>query len=70
MEWQEQEQTLVNDCAAILFFLRASLTLSSLSANIRWKKVYLRQPVGKSQLRKTNALKLLPLHAVLRSLRD
>lgn len=33
-----------------------------MSANIRWKKVYLRQPVGPSQLRKTDTRKLLPLH--------
>lgn len=39
-----------------------SYTPSSTTANIWLKKVYLRQPVGKSQLRKTDTRKLLPFH--------
>lgn len=43
-----------------------SFTLSSLSANIRWKKVHLRQPVGKSQPSQTK-IQTPPLHPALRS---
>lgn len=51
---------------AILVFFRVSFTPGSrYTANLRWKKVYLRPPVGKSQLRKTDARKPLPLHAAV-----